>query len=136
MSATMADYDGALTTLGFLYMDGAINPSGPVGRDISQPGVAGIARLREGYMGQPFSVRTMAAFSSAVDLGTAMVLYTNYRERNVTIIDDQGNTWYNIFVIGVRIVEHRRISGGVGLLSGYTRLLFAEWELQSAAVSY
>lgn len=125
-----------MTTLGFIQADGPVNPSGPIMRDVSQPGVSGKAYMRTGYAGEPFRIRTIAAFATAGALATAQILYTNYRSRNVTFTDDHGNAWANLFVLGVQITEHRRIISGVGSLNGMTRVLIAEWELQSAAVSY
>lgn len=136
MSATMADYLGALTTLGFVKADGAVNPSGPVMKDISQPGVAGRAYLRDGYHGAPFRLTTMGAFSSANDAAAAQILYAQYRTRNVTFTDHNGNAWANLFVLNVTIVDTKRIMSGVGQLSGMSYLVFAEWELQSAAIQY
>lgn len=136
MSATMADYEGFLATLGFLRADGPVLPSGPMMRDISQPGVAGRAYQRIGYAGRPFNVQTLAAFTFPNDLALAQILYAQYQTRNVTFTDDHGNTWYNLFVLEVQIGEARRISSGVGSLAGKNYILMATWALESAAVQY
>jgi len=129
MAATMTDLAGQLSTLGFVKADGAVNPSGPTMKDISQPGVAGAAFLRDGYKGMPFRITTMAAFSSAGAVATAQILYAQYRTRNVTFADHNGNSWANLFVLNVTITNTQRITSGVGLLSGMSYMVFAEWEL-------
>jgi len=132
----MTDLAGQLTSLGFVRADGAVNPSGPVMKDVSQPGVAGAAFLRDGYKGMPFRLTTMEAFANAANVATAQILYAQYRTRNVTFTDHNGNSWANLFVLNVTITDTKRITSGVGLLSGMSYLVFAEWELQSVAVGY
>lgn len=136
MAATMTDLAGQLTALGFVRADGAVNPSGPTMKDVSQPGVAGRAYLRDGYHGMPFRITTMAAFASSANVATAQILYARYRTRNVTFADHNGNSWANLFVLNVTITNTQRITSGVGLLSGMSYMVFAEWELQSVAVGY
>lgn len=136
MSATMADYDGFLTTLGFIRAAGPVNPSGPLAEDVSQRGIAGLASRRYGYAGKPFQVRTLAGFASYGDVRNVQVLYTNYRTRNVDFTDDLGNIWSNLIVIDVKVLQVSPVMTGVGLLASSNYLVEAEWTLQSAAVAY
>lgn len=136
MSATMAEAFSALTTINFIEANGPVNPSGPIGRDISQPGVSGLARMRIGYVGKPFKISTIGAYANASAQAAGKILYAQYREHNVTYTDPRGIVWYNLFVLDVTITDDPRIISGTGLLSGATHLLFAEWELQSGALSY
>lgn len=132
----MAEYAAALTTINFVEANGPVNPSGPIGKDISQPGVAGLARMRIGYVGKPFKLTTVGAYANANALSLGKILYTQYREHNVTYTDPRGIVWYNLIVLDVTITDDPRIISGTGVLSGMSYLLMAEWELQSAAVQY
>ena len=136
MSATIADASGYLTTLGFIRMDGVVRASGPMMKDISQEGVAGAAFQRYAYRGEPFPIRTTAAFTFPADVASAQILYAQYQTRNVNITDDFGNTFSNVMVLSARVVDVRKIASGVGLLSAKNYLVTAEWELQSVAVGY
>lgn len=134
--ATIADANGYLTTLGFIRMDGMVAASGPLMKDISQEGVAGAAFQRYGYKGEPFNVRTLAAFIFPADVASAQILYAQYQTRNINITDDIGNTFSNVMVLNVKVTEARKIAQGVGLLASQNYLVTAEWTLQSVAVGY
>jgi hypothetical protein len=136
MSAGILDAYGSLTTLGFVDMQGAVLPSGPMMRDISQPGVAGKAYQRFGYAGRPFKIQTVGAFTSAANAALAQILYAQYQTHNITLTDVHGNTWANLFVLNVQIVEVKKIASGVGTLAGRSHLVIADWEMESAAVVY
>lgn len=134
MSATLAA--SGMTTINFVEAKGSVNPSGPIGRDISQPGVAGLARMRTGYVGKPFRVSTVGAYATANAQALGKILYAQYRERTATYTDPRGIVWYNVVVLEVQITDDPRIISGTGQLAGMSYLLMAEWELQSAAIQY
>lgn len=122
-----------MTTIGFIKVDGPVNPAGIIGRDISQAGVWGIARMRVGYRGEPFRIRTIGAYSSGANMALGKILYLQYRERLATLTDDHGTAWSNLLVLGVQITDDPPILSGTGLVSGASHLLMAEWELQATA---
>lgn len=136
MALTISDRNLYLATITFKTMNGPVHPSGPLMKDISQEGVAGAAFQRYGYRGQRFKVQTMAAYTSAVNLGLGKILHAQYQTRNIDLSDALGVTWSNLMVHTVAFVNEQRIMTGVGGLSGYTHILEAEWDLQSVAVGY
>lgn len=135
MSA-ITEVNSALTALGFIRMDGLPEASGPMMKDISSEGVPGRAYMRYAYCGKPFRLTTRAAVAASTDVALLQILYAQYQTRNVSITDDMGNTWANMFVLSARVTGAQKIVSGVGDLSGMSYLVYAEWEIQSAAVSY
>lgn len=136
MAIQIAHATSLLATVTFRTMTGPVNPSGPMMKEISAEGVAGAAFMRYAFKGERFRIQTMEGFANVADLAIAKILYLRYQTQPISLTDALGNTWANLYVWTVRITNEQKITAGVGQLAGKTHILEAEWEIQSAAVSY
>jgi len=118
-------------TLGGLF--GPVNPSGLTAVEITRDGVAGMAFKLTGYRGEPWQARSWATASNATNLGLAKLYYLALKNSVVTITDDSGNTWYNIFVRDVQITRTNRHTCAP---DSSAFMIEAVWTFQSVAVSY
>ena len=129
----MADQFSELTTLGFVKHVGDVQPAGFVKRDIVRSGVIGKASMITGYIGTPFQMATTAVAEDGTEAGLLQILYALYKCHLVTFTDDHGNVWTNLSVEDVTDIRIIPISSGVGLATGCTRVVTANWTLQAVA---
>jgi len=118
-------------TLGGLF--GPVNPSGVTAKEITRDGVAGMAFISTGYRGEPWQARSWATSTNATTLAVDQIAYKALVNSVVTLTDDNGNVWYNIFVRDVQITKtnpHTAASDS----SGY--MIEAYWTFQSVVVAY
>ena len=107
----------------FIRMQGAIDPGiGETLREITRPGVNGVAYRKEGIRGESFRLNTDADFASAGAAKTHKETCQSMQGEIYDIIDDHGQTWEDFIVLSVipyQTSEVKNRQGGSGSGDGY-----------------
>lgn len=103
---------------------------------ITRPGVDGKAIWLMGLHGDPFTLTTFSACTSAATIGTAIVAYKALTNVGVAglqaITDDFGNTYSYFQVHKVKPMDQFQLIGCT--VVGVTHMLVCEWVLEHVAV--
>jgi hypothetical protein len=128
----MASISDGVTTANFITLHGAdIIPPGETVEVIVTPGVDGAALRLLGSRGEPFTLTSVADFTSAANAAAGIVAYRNLQGNIVTIVDDHGQSWTNYTVLKVSPVRRKQVVTPSGGLSGGAHLVWAQWELMA-----
>lgn len=121
-------------TLGFVLLEGAVEPLGEVVDDVSRPGVDGHAARKLGRKSEPFSVVSLLDVTNAAAAKTQVIAYLNQRGKVCTLVDDTLVSWANVLILEVRpfpVKRAIRIVGGLNVSNGGDGYLVrASWELR------
>ena len=114
---------GSIGGVSFLRIRGAVNPGNmETLREITRPGVDGVAYRKEGQKGIPSNLETSADFASNAAAKAHVVACQEMVGGVYSITDDLGNTWDNFVILKViHRTTDKMLSrqGGGGSGSGY-----------------
>jgi len=96
-------------------------------REISRPRVDGVMVINDGCRPVPHTLRTTTICTTSGQLATLPIAYAGLVGSLVTIVDDTGNTAYNVLVKRVVTTAARSVVSSSPPSVG---LLEVEWEVQ------
>jgi len=125
----MIAYIGAYN---FLTLRGSINVMQERLEEFTRPGVDGMSFQAVGERAEVSQLQTVRDLAYASSAASMMSSYKALVGDVVTIVDDDGVSWYNMLVLKVMQVSNEKIIGSVGgLVSGALALQTVNWEVQS-----
>lgn len=117
----------------FITLEGGLNPgSGEQLEEITRPGVDGVAYRRIGRRGVPFRMQSLADVANAANAHSLILNYKALQGGLVTLVDETGQSWFNVMVLRVQCSQPKYVTGmSGGLTGGQTGyLVSADWLLQ------
>lgn len=121
-----------ISAYNFLTLRGSINVMQERLEEFTRPGVDGMSFQAVGERAEVSQLQTVRDLAYASSAANMMSSYKALVGEVVTIVDDDGVSWYNMLVLKVTQVSNEKIVGSVGgLVTGALALQTVNWEVQS-----
>jgi len=128
---------GVLTAYPVMNWDGPVQLSRPGAHVQERPGVNGYDVIADGVRSVPFTMGCTNDFESALARANAMKLFALLNGSIVTVVDNDGLSWYNLLVLDVTFVSSFNTVGATGgLAPNGNYILETRFTLQSMATYY
>lgn len=107
-------------------LDKLPEPPGHQTVETQRPGVDGVSARTEGWRAPVTTVNTRTRLTASGQIKTLPEAYAALKGSLVTIVDDHGNSIYDVMVKDVRVLRVQRV--GVSTPPAYA-ILDCQWEL-------
>ncbi len=113
---------GAVT---FAFVQRSVFTEGEAVKDVTRPGVDGVALKKIGTRGGQYQLSCTRGASSKPDIKTQITAIMALKGTIVSIVDDHTNTWTSVAIREVRIVKVKGVTQVVGPMAGSVAIITA-----------